>query len=151
MPTLKSYLRQSKGFTLIELLVVMAIIAIIISLSLFGLAGARESARDAKRKSDLELLRGGIETFRADCTTYPLAMTNPLVGNDLTPSCVSTNTYIAQVPLDPLAPAQQYLYYSDGVVYEICAHLEQTDASVTVTCGGSSSCGKTCNYKVINP
>ncbi len=41
------------GFTLIELLVVIAITAILIGLSVFGLQGARESARDAQRKADL--------------------------------------------------------------------------------------------------
>ncbi len=142
---------KKKGFTLIELLIVMAIIAIIISVSLFGLSGARESARDAKRKSDLELIRGGIETYRADCTLYPQALANSLVGNDLLPTCLSKNTYISQVPADPLSPAQKYLYYSDGTIYEVCAHLEQTAAGVSVTCGGSNDCGKTCNYKVINP
>lgn len=140
------------GFTLVELLVVISIIGVVVALSLFGLTGARESARDAKRKSDLELIRASIETYRSDCSTYPAALTSPLIGSDPPPAICSTgNTYLTSAPLDPLSPSQNYLYYSDGVIYEICSHLESSQATNTVTCGGSSNCGKTCNYKVTNP
>ena len=64
-------MRIKKGFTLIELLVVISIIGILIAVSIFGLSGARESARDARRKSDLELIRSGLELYRADCNAYP--------------------------------------------------------------------------------
>ncbi|TSC91490.1 MAG: pilin V [Candidatus Berkelbacteria bacterium Licking1014_96] len=44
-------MRRSKGFTLIELLVVIAIIGILAVLVLLALSSARQSARDAARKS----------------------------------------------------------------------------------------------------
>ena len=71
-----------KAFTLIELLVVISIIGILIAISIFGLSGARESARDARRKSDLELIRSGLELYKADCNTYPGSITfgNSLIG-----------------------------------------------------------------------
>jgi len=149
-----------KGFTLIELLVSISIIAILIGLSLFGLSGARESSRDAKRKGDLEQIRSGLEIFKSDCSKYPsgngVAATvipnsaGALKGDDSSASCSSSNTYISQVPVDPVDPGRTYLYSSAGVTYELCTALEQ--GSGTVTCGGSSSCGSaTCNYKVINP
>ncbi len=141
----------NKGFTLVELLVVISIIGVVVALSLFGLSGARESARDAKRKSDLELIRASIETYRSDCNSYPTTLASPLTGTDAPPAlCSTANTYISQIPLDPLAPGINYRYFSDGFTYEVCTHLEQSQAS-TVTCGGSSDCGKTCNYKVTNP
>lgn len=141
---------MKKGFTLIELLVVISIIGILLALSIFGLQGVRESARDSKRKADIELIRSGIEIYKADCNVYPLSLGSSLVGDGIsTSSCLVSNTYIAEVPEDQLSPTQSYLYWSDGTTYEICASLE--DGSGSETCGGSSNCGTTCNYKVTNP
>jgi general secretion pathway protein G len=141
--------KASNGFTLIELLVVISIIGILIGLSIFGLQGARESSRDAKRKSDLELMRAGLETFRADCRTYPPTLGAMLVGDDSSASCVSTNVYISQMPTDPTTPARQYVYALVGNTYEICASLEKGEGQVS--CGGVSDCGEICNYKVSSP
>lgn len=141
---------NSSAFTLIELLVVISIIGILIGLSIFGLQGARAASRDSKRKTDLELIRSGLEIYKADCNKYPTALSTSLVGDGSTTSCSTSNTYISQVPSDPISPNAAYLYISDGVTYSLCAALEQ--GSGTVTCGGSSSCGSiTCNYKVTNP
>jgi type II secretion system protein G len=140
---------MKKGFTLIELLVVISIIGILLALSIFGLQGARKSARDSKRKADIELIRSGIEIYKADCNAYPTSLGTSLVGDGSTTSCSVSNTYIAEVPEDQLSPTQSYRYWSDGITYEICVSLE--DGGDTKTCGGSSNCGTTCNYKVINP
>jgi general secretion pathway protein G len=157
----KSANKQS-GFTLIELLVVISIIGVLMGLSIFGLQGARQASRDSKRKADLELLRSGIEIYRSDCSKYPsadpalspssaLAVSGTaLIGDNSSTACATTNVYISQIPLDPISPVSDYLYWSDGVSYELCASLEQ--GGTTVTCGGSSACGGgTCNYKVTNP
>ena len=144
----------SVGFTLIELLVVISIIGILVSLSIFGLQGARESSRDARRKADLELIRSGLELYKSDCNLYPTgnAIASPLVGDDSTASCLSTNTYIASVPTDPNDPNRIYVYNSNnGTIYELCASLEDGPAG-TVACGGIDNCGQVdCNYKVVSP
>ena len=144
-----------KGFTLIELLVVISIIGILTALSLFGLKGVRESSRDARRKADLETIRGGLEIYKSDCNAYPPdtsgTLADPLKGTGSPPSCAAANTYIDPVPTDPLAPARKYRYErTSTTTYELCAALEQSGLT-TVTCGGSSNCVKTCNYKVANP
>lgn len=140
-----------QGFTLIELLVVISIIGILTAISIFGLTGARESARDARRKSDLGLIQSGLELYKADCNSYPTAITGgtSLKGSPPPVVCSASNTYINTVPVDPIGTARKYLYYSDGTTYEMCASLE--NGSGTVTCGGSSNCTTTCNYKVTNP
>jgi prepilin-type N-terminal cleavage/methylation domain-containing protein len=142
-----------KGFTLIELLVVITIVGILIGLSVFGLQGSRESSRDAKRKADLELIRSGIEIYKSDCLGYPVATytTNwpsSITGDGTPAACALTNIYVSP-PADPQSPARYYIYTSNGTTYEMCAALEQ--GTGTVTCGGSSNCGTTCNYKVTNP
>ena len=142
-------LNTRTGFTLIELLVVISIIGLLLGLSIFGLQGARKSSRDARRKADIELIRSGIEIYRADCGTYPLSLPSPLNGT--LPSgntCLASQTYIAEVPTDPRDPTSNYGYTSDGTIYEICASLEQDPGDV-VSC--SASCGTSCNYKVISP
>lgn len=150
MPALKNK-SVNYGFTLIELLVVISIIAILVAISIFGLAGARELSRDSRRKSDLELIRSGLEIYKADCNTYPGSITlgGSLSGTGTPSTCPVANVYISDVPTDPTSATRSYRYSSTGTTYEICASLEQ--GSGTVTCGGSSNCGNTCNYKVKNP
>jgi len=156
-------IKNLSGFTLIELLVVISIIGILMGLSIFGLQSARESSRNSRRKADLELIRSGIEIYKSDCNTYPVALTplspssalavsgTTLVGSGVTKACAVTNTYISQIPKDPISPAQDYLYWSDGINYQLCSSLEPVGTNY-VTCGNSNDCGAAkCNYVVVNP
>jgi len=147
---------NSKGFTLIELLVVISIIGIITAISIIGLTGAREGSRDARRKGDLELIKSGLELYKADCNNYPLTVAFPAAGSSLvgddtsSPVCLSENTYISEIPDDPITVARDYSYTSiDGTTYTLCAGLEN-DTSAKSGCG-SCGTGITCSYKVINP
>jgi len=142
--------KSKYGFTLIELLVVISIIGVLLGLSLFSLQNSKKSGRDAKRKSDLELIRSGIEIYRADCGEYPTSLGTTLKGKYSTGSCLKDNEYINNVPVDPQEPTRTYIYSSNGTSYKICASLENSTGDI-VTCGGSSNCGETCNYKVENP
>lgn len=146
--------KNQKGFTLVELLVVISIVGVLMAISIFGLQGARESSRDARRKADLELIRSGLELYRSDCNNYPVgSLSTTLIGDDSTSSCLSSNVYVREIPSDPLSPARSYLYSSTGFSYELCASLE-SDTGDVETCGGSggsSNCGETCNYKAISP
>lgn len=144
---------DSKGFTLIELLVVVSIIGILVAVSIFGLAGARESSRDARRKADLELIRQGLELYKADCNIYPATTTivagSTLIGTNTSGSCLTTNTYISEVPADPVGASRTYKYTQTGTGtgYTLCAALENDPGTVT----GCGSCTVSCNYKTTNP
>lgn len=151
----KNLIRVQSAFTLIELLVVISIIGILLGLSIFGLQGARQSSRDAKRKSDLEMIRSGLEIFKADCDKYYVggSLPSPLVGiPSYSSSCLAANTYIAAIPTDPISASYSYSYTSTGTgaTYILCATLENVPSpAMDVT--GCGSCTATCNYKVTNP
>jgi len=62
---------KRRGFTLIELMVVLTVIGVLMGLALVSHQGARKSARDGKRKADLEQIRSALEMYRADKEEYP--------------------------------------------------------------------------------
>ena len=127
-------LKLKTGFTLIELLVVISIIGILMAIYLFVLKGARESSRDARRKSDLEMIRSGLEIYKSDCDIYPATLGTSLVGSGSPTSCSIANTYISSVPLDPLDPARVYTYTRlTTSIYTLCASLEQTETPYCVS------------------
>lgn len=132
---------KEKGFTLIELLVAMTIIAVLAGMALVSYQGAKKTARDGKRKTDLEQIRSALEMCYADDSEYP----NISFGSSLT--CVGGNTSLDVVPNDPL-PDRQYFYSHTTNNYTLCAALEVGGGSVS-GCGGCGSA--TCNYKVTNP
>ncbi len=50
------------GFTLVEIIIVMVIMAILLALTVVGLAGSQVNARDEERKTDMEILARALET-----------------------------------------------------------------------------------------
>jgi general secretion pathway protein G len=130
-----------KGFTLVELLVVISLIGILASLLIVSLEGSRKSARDGRRKADLEQIRTALEMYRRDSTTnsYP---TSPLT------TATGFSNYLPNIPIDPLTTTP-YSYTPGTGTYTLCASLE--GGGSTVTGCGSCGTGYTCNYKVTNP
>ncbi len=143
--------QNSDGFTLIELLVVISIISVLISLSFVSFLQARKSARDSKRKADLEQIRSALELYRNDCKTYPDTVTSgsPLIGASGLP-CAGV-VYMQQVPTDPLTPTYSYRYrFVSKNSYFLCAYLEGGGIP-SANCGGNCGDSTTCNYETTNP
>lgn len=150
-----SHYKNQRGFTLIELLVVISIITIIMAISIFGLTNARQSARDGRRKSDLETVRSALELYRADCGSYPGSLGTSIRGaNSSGNTCLTSTTYLQLVPTDPLGN-NAYIYRRiTNTTYELCSTLEQPGSATSTSCsGGGTSCGSgtTCYYKVTSP
>jgi prepilin-type N-terminal cleavage/methylation domain-containing protein len=137
---------KNNGFTLIEIVVVATIISLLASVGLVTYAQFTKQSRDAKRKIDIETIRGSVELYRSNNDTYPDAVTPG--GSICDPGgCTSTTTYMQKVPSDPKASTLTYYYTKISATdYTVGAYLEG---------GGSASCGNcsvsgtvVCNYCV---
>lgn len=58
--------KSTSGFTIVELLIVIVVIAILAAISIVSYTGIQQSARDSKRKSDLELIVKGFGLWGAE-------------------------------------------------------------------------------------
>lgn len=116
---------KKNGFTLIELLVVMTILAVLFGLAMVSYQGAKKSARDGKRKADLEEVRSALEMCRTDTDSYP-PTGGFSFGGSLT--CDDGTSYMDYVPVDPInSGSYRYTYQSlGGDSYQLCASLLET-------------------------
>lgn len=153
--------KNTKGFTLVELLVAMTIVMVLTVVGIVNYSSAQKSARDAKRKSDLEKVRIALEMAKQDHNgCYPPN------SNSLT-----TDGYLDKLPGDT---KEGWVYcfafsgascdYKVGVPGEVNYTLyarmeaEKNWNMVVGGVGSTTSCvsegGVTMqgiNYKVINP
>ena len=120
---------MKKGFTLIELLVVIAIIGILASIVLVSLNGARQSARDTKRISDMRSATLALELYFADNAEYPA----PAVASTCENFSANLDTALGDVFDDPSSGAS-YMYGADSASsaqdFVILATLENSGHDV---------------------
>ncbi|MDD5466136.1 MAG: prepilin-type N-terminal cleavage/methylation domain-containing protein [Candidatus Omnitrophica bacterium] len=129
-------MKTENGFTLIELLVVMVIIGLLAGLILPNYMSARERARDAQRKSDLEQIQKALELYKMDQSppTYPIN------NGPFKPVGVACNApwqsakgtiYMPKFPCDPQTGSVGWDYVlvsprvaGDNLTYKLVACLE---------------------------
>lgn len=144
-----------KAFTLIELLIVIVIIGIMVTIASFGIRGSRETARDAKRRTDLQTIKAALELYYTDCGAYPTPTSgsppNPIESSG-SGGCPA-NVYMSDVPEDPQPTAKKYFYALAGSGYILCTSLEEPpNPAVDITgCNGAYDCTEACNFKVTGP
>lgn len=63
--------RRSLGFTLLELLIVVAIIGVLATLILSGLASARRRTQIAVAKNNISAIRAALQMYETDTGRYP--------------------------------------------------------------------------------
>lgn len=133
-----------KAFTLVEILVVTTIISLLVSFVAVSYASVSKSARDARRKTDVETIRAAIEQYRSNNGTYPVAPSLFTTCNNQGPISDASGTYLAAVPQDPKHTLEQYYCWATASDYTIGAWLENT----TSTCAAPvPTCGLVpCNY-----
>lgn len=120
--------KNNKGFTLVELMVAISIVAVLAAVGFTLFQNTQASARDAKRRADVDAMSSAMEThFDATTGKYPAAGSYP--------ATLQTSWFTGQaVPADPLN-ASPYLYTADVPVnkgsYTICATLEKGGGNFT--------------------
>jgi type IV pilus assembly protein PilE len=136
-------MKKLRGFTLIEILVVIALIGVLAGLLIVSFQGVRKSARDGRRKADIEQIRAGLEMCRQQTRSYP-------VGTNYLSVAACSNLFPSSIA-DPL-PGYQYYYNSNGTTFILCAYLEGGALSTNCSSCASNSCGSVnCNYSTCNP
>ena len=135
-----------KGFTLIELMVVILIIAILGAIGLVSFSEANKSARDAKRKTDIESTKQALLLYKQENAGYPSSGTFSTVADALVTAGLLTSR-----PTEPKASWPAYNRSGSGTTsFCICADLEGTTGNATAndcsgiatTTNGSFYCAK---------
>lgn len=151
--------KSQRGFTLIELLVVISVISILIALSVFGVQGAFENARDTQRKSDLKQYIISVETYaNKNNGVYPVQGAGGRIANLC--STLGLGAAAANCPEDPkYTDGSDWFYYnynSDGVgiLFTASTKLESFSSNAPGVAGATStffiicSNGKSGSYNV---
>ncbi len=134
--------RKTLGFSLIELLVAVTIMIVISAVGTISYRSSSLSARNNRRRADLEQVRMALELYREEIGVYPNVTSMTLLEG------VLETTYIKEMPVDPKDSFVYAYSYVDPYNYTICAYLEGEAAGSY--CG--SACGVSgCNYRVSNP
>lgn len=136
------------GFSLIELLVTTTILAVLLTIIAVSFQQLNKTARDTKRRSDLQEIRGILENVRTETGEYP-ASSNEVGGYEYS----GDGTFMENVPpqyisrsyADPLAGTDATAYFYryklqnlPGCTYELTAVLESGPVQYCPACGITS-------------
>lgn len=120
--------RPSGGFTMIELLVVVTIIIVITSIGLVSYTTANQSARNAKRKSDLASVKNALVLYRVQNDQYPNT-------NSFTTMLTTIDDYIDNQNIsDPGSGNYTYSSSGGGSCFTLQAQLEPDSTVYRLTC-----------------
>jgi len=112
-------LNNNSSFTLIELLIIITILSLLVIGGIGQYYNSLKSGRDARRKTDLQSIQKGLETYYQDSGNYPIGtIPDPFCH----PSGCSTAQYMQKLPNDPAG--SPYTYDSDGTYYKLYSCIE---------------------------
>lgn len=138
---------SKRGFTLIELMVVITIIAILSIIGITAYTFTQKSARDARRRSDVDSIANALETHYGD-TTSPCSATSSA------PYCAAVNAAFftgGVIPSNPGPGGSAYIITvpAAATTYTVCALLENSNGNFTTTDSGATytaASGFSANY-----
>lgn len=141
-------MKKTHGFTLMEILITITIMSLLGAVAFTSYGALSKSARDSRRKSDIENMKGALEIYKSANGTYPTTNSSwsGICANagaktdsgssgyipDLAPA------YLQKLPHDPKESKKNnnlslpaacadagwncYMYYSNGTEYKLIAH-----------------------------
>lgn len=134
------------GFTLIEMLIVVTIIAVLASLILVGMGGARSKSRDARRVADLHNVMNALELYYAKKGQYPEGVYASATNWETFKSILKNGGIgVTRVPNDPLNDSTYYYRYGGTTTdYVLGAALETEDRVLDEDVDGTNIYGIDC-------
>ena len=125
---------MKKSFSLIEILVVTTIIVLLTTVAIISYSQFTKTARDARRKTDLEQIKAALEMYRSSNDQY--------YSGSFDNNCGSVNwlsTYISTIYSDQ-KPTFYYYCKISANDYTLGTYLETGGSSSCGSCGPSTSC-----------
>ncbi len=134
----------NQGFTLIELLVVVAIIGLLASVITVSLGNARLKSRDARRLTDIQQVKSGLDIYYTTGGGYPsTAVWNAAQSTGAALLCSATSA-LNKVPQDPYnnsVPGYAYTYEQLGTSFSGCGGTVYIDYQIEFQTEAESSLG----------
>lgn len=121
--------RTFPGFTILEVLVAVVFVGILATVAIYSLNVTRAGNRDAKRASDVSVLRASLTQYWLQQATYPEstgvdlgrpgAGADRLVAGGFVPADSSvTPVYLDRVPVGP-STGEYYRYHGSSAGYSL--------------------------------
>lgn len=133
-------IKYNAGFTLIELLVVIAVMALLLAVAVPNYLGARERARDAKKKQELVEMKKALRMYYNDFQSYPSTLTACSPTVDFASGTGCETVYMKKFPADFGGAIEYFLSSSD----DFCLTATLENASDTDIADSQSRCVSAC-------
>lgn len=126
---------KKSGFTLIEVLVAATIIIVLATIGVVSYRQVGVTARDGKRKADLDIVRSALVLYRSEQGSYPTYAGQTKANYENAVSDLAGAGYLGQpTPSDPKDDSTfYYTYSSSGVSFSLRATLEEDESLYEVT------------------